>query len=513
LNFPTQDQIYRRLLAMAWLAQRRDLNYQNQTALLAALSNLDRSGPAAEAHPALDQRLARLLEAAPKTLATGPSERRAVTQARTWLEQGVAALTANECGLALCPDGFGPLLSAWGDLTLLNRKKIAFLNSRTPRRLSPRDRWLRRTITLAEAELAPANTVLVSGYGNYPYELSCFLAARRQTGLIMVCDGTLPLAGPEAIRREFLHRYQPLFSTGGTLVISGVTPGRPPARQACQVMRDELVAALADLLFGVEIRDRGNMFRLLDAGLTQGGRVAVLDAAENDRATAGNRRLLLRGARPISVPKLPLAVPQSPPPPVPSGTTLVRNLPDLNHFLFHFTRSCPGPWPGQDLRDFYRSLVEEDPAASHTALDTLFRILTEKRIRAGCRLTRKKIPAVSLTACSPAELDDLIHWRPALGRWTMEPFGLGVAREAAVAQGAEPVLYGDEELWRRLPPARQFLFQLHQDHQMDWTREKEWRCPGDLMLDGLGRENLLAVVPRGWEHQVREFFQGRVIAV
>ena len=497
---------------MAWLAGRRDLDHGNRAALMLSIPEFNQHGLTSDDPLAVCSQVARHLAAETKSSATNRSVLRAEARARAWLEQGVTALTATECGL---PESgsYSPLLSAWGDLSLLDNKKVALLNSRKPRGISPRARWLKRTVTVAASELALSANVLVSGYGNCSYELSCFLAARHRAGLIMVCDCPLPLTGPGEVKKKFLLKYRSLFSNQGTLVISGFSPGRSPSRKEAQVMRDELVAALADTLLGVEIREKGNMFRILDLALEKGRRVAVLDTPETGRETAGNRRLLLRGARAIPVQDFPQASPQYPTPPARPRATMARNLPTQKTYLFHFTRACPGPWPGQTLDDYYRSLVEEDPAAGHSALDTLRRILAEKRIRAGCRLTRRNIPAVSLTACSLAELDHLIRWRPALIRWTMEPFGLAIDKEAAMDQGAQPVLYGDEECWRRLPPQRHFLFQLHQAGQIDWTREKEWRCPGDLVLEGLAQDQLLAVVPAEYDDEIRDFFEGRVIAV
>jgi len=72
-----------------------------------------------------------------------------------------------------------------------------------------------------------------------------------------------------------------------------------------------------------------------------------------------------------------------------------------SRYLIHYTRACPGPWPGQKIMDYCRSLVRGDKDSMHTAFDTLMRIIRERRIRGGARLTRGNCPVVSFTECAP----------------------------------------------------------------------------------------------------------------
>jgi hypothetical protein len=169
--------------------------------------------------------------------------------------------------------------------------------------------------------------------------------------------------------------------------------------------------------------------------------------------------------------------------------------------LTHFTRECPGPWPGQSRGDYYRGLVEGDASAAHTAFDTLNRILEEKRIRCGMTLIRGSAGVVAFTSAGLCHVHSLMRWRRGLGRWTFQPYGLMVDRKALRDRGARPVVYGDDHVWRRLPARHRYRFQKRRSTAGAWSKEKEWRLPMDLILDGLTEKEMCILVPSGSEAQ------------
>lgn len=177
---------------------------------------------------------------------------------------------------------------------------------------------------------------------------------------------------------------------------------------------------------------------------------------------------------------------------------------DLSGYLFHYVRSCPGPWPGQTIADYCRSLAEGSPESRHTAFDSLQRILSEGTTRGSNRLTRGPLPVVSFTERPPGELEAIIRWRPGLIRWSFEPYGIGVPKEILGKLGARPVIYGDEGALGRLNKDERLFFQFRKTDGADWSGEKEWRLIGDLDLGLISPERLLVLVPSVHEAQVIE---------
>jgi hypothetical protein len=87
----------------------------------------------------------------------------------------------------------------------------------------------------------------------------------------------------------------------------------------------------------------------------------------------------------------------------------------------------------------------------------------------------------------------MIQWNAALVRWTFEPYGIAISKEALIHAGAAPVIYTHGDEYTRLPPDERYRFQIHEPPDKDWTREKEWRIKGDLLLDRFSRDDLIVV--------------------
>jgi hypothetical protein len=153
--------------------------------------------------------------------------------------------------------------------------------------------------------------------------------------------------------------------------------------------------------------------------------------------------------------------------------------------LYHYTRSRPGPWPGESYEEYLASLLRGDPLSGHTALDTLSRILSEGTLRASGELIRGRRPVTSWTSIAPGELDSIRHWNPALLRWTFEPYGLALPRKRLVEAGARPVIYGNDRVYEKLKDSDRFRFQRCQGLRFDWKREREWRAERDFELERL----------------------------
>jgi hypothetical protein len=176
---------------------------------------------------------------------------------------------------------------------------------------------------------------------------------------------------------------------------------------------------------------------------------------------------------------------------------MIRRLDEIRweRYLYHYTRSCPGPWLGEEDRDYLLSLLDNSPLAGHTALHALIRILKERRVRGSSRLVRGNDAVVSFSSRSPQEIGKMRQWNPALIRWTFEPYGLALSRKLLKNFGARPAVYAKSETYHRLPHAERFRFQRHEPPRCSWKHEREWRLPHDLSLEGISREDYFVFIP------------------
>ena len=167
-----------------------------------------------------------------------------------------------------------------------------------------------------------------------------------------------------------------------------------------------------------------------------------------------------------------------------------RLLPE-GEWLVHCTRACPGPWPGQSLRQYRDELmlaksqvIERGPEA------VLRRIVRSGRLVGGAVASRGDQPVVCFSAVDLGELLRRRTYRSHLKRWDYLPFGIAVRRSGAADAGLREVSYvtgkpADGEPWWRVSsgPSGQ------------WRAEREWRGAGDLLLDRLATRDVCLFVP------------------
>ena len=168
--------------------------------------------------------------------------------------------------------------------------------------------------------------------------------------------------------------------------------------------------------------------------------------------------------------------------------------------LTHWTRRRQGPWPDQGPADYLDDLILDRHGADHSAFAALWRIVQHRRLVATSDLIRGAAPVVCFTQVPLAEWTDRRSFRPHLSRWDFEPFGIRIQRSWLSARGAEAVRYGDQDLWDALPEHQRPFFQKRftrndQGHTIDWSIEREWRHPGDLLLDELPSDSAQLFVP------------------
>jgi len=361
----------------------------------------------------------------------------------------------------------------------------------------PYDRWLQATRACVDAA-AEGGYALVSSLGSMQYNWVSFLAAKRKLPLILVVDGPIPAGVSDDYIRSGMGWFPGLFDPSRTLIISPFSEDSAPGKKLRGPIRDAVIASMSHALWVAEIRAGGVMEKVVNQAAEEGRRVSVFRPDRFDPQTAGNKRLLEKGSVTGFNPALRPSEPGGK-----SNTTPERRLVTASagafegrgEYLFHFTRSCPGPWPGQSWEEYLSSLDNAEPGASHSALDTLGRIAGELRIRGGSRLIRGDQPMVSLTECAPQELTGLIAWNRSLIRWTFEPYGVAIRKDALERMGARRVIYASEDEYKALSPKDRLFFQLHNPPRTDWSREKEWRVRGDIDLSAFAKNEVMLVTP------------------
>ena len=168
---------------------------------------------------------------------------------------------------------------------------------------------------------------------------------------------------------------------------------------------------------------------------------------------------------------------------------------DTGDYLLHWTRRRVGQWPDQSVEQYLDDLIFGNSSSEHHAVAALGRILTMQRLIAANDLTRDERAVVSWSAVRMDQLRERRIFRAHLARWDFELYGLGIKRSVLLAQGARPVIYGDEGDWAPLNEADRPFFQLSNTDSTDWKSEQEWRTLGDFDLKQIRAEDAVVFVP------------------
>lgn len=354
----------------------------------------------------------------------------------------------------------GVSLQTRGELRLLSRpKRRCFLLSRGERVPHPNAGWFPALLEGVLRSLQAGETLVV-GLDRIPWETALRLYVKRGgPAAVVVLDR--PLDAP-------LVRERGAFLPPSVLLISAeaTAPRTAAQRRAALLRRDLLLAELADRAWRLRVRRDGHTARAEEILRQRGARIEELcfpDGRTAAKRSAAAEKIVWEDFRPY--------------PPA-----------EKNNWLLHYTRAPNGPWPGEPRPEYIDWLI--GALAPRTDLDTLVRILAERRLRASGRLVRGRVPVVSFTAAEPRELAGVVSWRRGLGRWNFRPYGVAVRRDILRERcEARPVRYLSPEKMDALPPAEQVFAQPR-----EWAAEKEWRVRGDVRLSELPAEAWRPVV-------------------
>lgn len=259
----------------------------------------------------------------------------------------------------------------------------------------------------------------------------------------------------------------------------------PPLADAAESLgidvpaRDRALVLLGDEVRALSVRTGGVVARLLDARRGEGARYEASVSIVADLRDDNEGQ--------IAAPAPPIGASGGGDVPWPA--------------LLHCTRRHEGPWHGQSDDEFLDELICESPERDRSPLATLMRLVREERLRASGAAIRGAAPVVCFTDANLAELPLLRRFRNHRRRWDFEPFGLAIRRAWLAGRGARPVVYGDDELWNKLPVDERPWFQRRWTRRdaagesIDWSVEREWRCVGDIDLRELPTDSAAVFVP------------------
>ncbi|HMK37180.1 MAG TPA: DNA-processing protein DprA [Desulfomonilaceae bacterium] len=480
------DRIPAALFAAAILASGSGLDYRTRLAIISRMSSYSCES-VEQAHEALRE-ITRGMSVPLRRVCPASRLRAAAIAAEEWAENKIFVLTRHDLAAAEAYTADLPeALFAFGDRSLIQTRAAAILNSRKPRRTTPHDDWITATRNLVQGALREKFTI-VSSYGTIPFSMVSHLAFGMP--LIVVCHEELPFMN-SAQAEKFRSRYGDLFQWDKTLFISPFPPATrlPPKVRA--VERDNMVGALSSALLVAEVRPGGIMDNIVRTAEKKGRKVIRYAGSPETRfAMRTNRQVVIGRSSPC-----------------PQPFPLYDEFATKKSRLVHYTRACPGPWPGQTVADYCRTLEEGCTGSSHSGYHTLRRILEERVLRGCARLTRRAHPVVCFTECGPEEVSRLMAWRRGLIRWSFEPYGIAFPTKDLFESGVRPVIYAVEEAFQDLSEDLQHLFQPDCSGRTGWAAEKEWRIRGDLVLTESLRKDMVVLVPSSDEAEAiaREF--------
>ncbi|HWO57562.1 MAG TPA: hypothetical protein VNN55_08345 [bacterium] len=329
--------------------------------------------------------------------------------------------------------------------------RVAILNSRQSKTPVGDDPWVRQTCRAVQ-HTASQGGVVVSSVGLNTWELVTWLGGHLRAPLRLLVPTTM--RGEE--RTGILRRFA---LDSSTVEFVEVPAESSRSAKSWWNARDRAIVAQADRIVPVSVRHDGTLAQLLagatDREIDPQFRVPYNLRSHHERVRLDSSRLN----------------------------------PELQtwsgDWLIHWTRACHGPWPGESDADYYADLVNSTGEYCRSAIRTLARIVREGRIRGSAWRIGARATVVAFTALPPPESLSLVRWRPRWSRWSFEPYGIAIRRDALMAAGARAVQYVDERQWRALPDDAKPLAHRRGKKSDIWPAEREWRTAGDLSLDQL----------------------------
>jgi hypothetical protein len=365
------------------------------------------------------------------------------------------------------------------------RMKAVILNSRQGARPVGSDGWICNTLAAVKDAVSHGYCLLTS-VGMNSWELVLYLASKHR----MPQKILLPLGRNNSINaaQEYYTRQ---FQLDKALVewdfIS--TEKSQKDDHLFQQMRDKKVIEEFDVIYPISIRPDGNLGYLIKSARSSGRKL------NDDFQTgySGNPRV---SKMIIDYEKLDFRINQ-----------------EFDNWVIHWTKTSNGPWPGETMFDFYEAIINSSEEYPRSGLDTLIRILSEKRLRASSRHYRKDFRGVAFSSLIPVDAARLMRWRARYHEMTFEPYGLAISQGASQKIGIKKVFYGNPEMFGYLEEENGPYFQSIGTKGY-WIPEKEHRHIGDVDLSAIPQDDIIVIVWKKKEiEKVSSVFNGRIISL
>jgi len=353
------------------------------------------------------------------------------------------------------PDYFGPPFP---------RPFASILNSRQnkmPRGFEP---WVEMTLDAAK-HIAKSGLTALTSLGTHPWNLAVWAISEFGGAQIIVLPKFADEHSEKIVDNTILNFSLNPEKTAFILYPTQVSASLP---KHAWLERDRIIFETSNAFFPVSLRPKGNMESNLENALNLG------------KAVDSRFGCNYAPAKPLRMPQIELSS---------LGNQLA---PESWDYLTHWTRSFATPWPDETLADFYRGIVNSEGDYARSALASLRRIISDQRVFAGDEHARRGERFASFTELPPAEAIKLMKWNPRQMRYTFEPYGIAIRRNAAEKFGIKKVVYGTEYDYQHISDSEKPFFQI--SGKGNWNREAEWRFLGDVTLADFSRDDLLLIV-------------------
>jgi hypothetical protein len=338
-----------------------------------------------------------------------------------------------------------------GNRDLLHPRRVVHLISTGPKHPTGRTPWVVAARQAVHASDYPSE-VLLTSIGNKTWEFQAWVASESEIPQILILPSR-PGQDLLELTEELVEQLN--LPEGRWAVLAyEVAPGQLRGK-GWQLERDRVALNLADRIVPLVLRPGGKLEHLLKE-------------KADPKAVDWSRKLEWeppkRAERRFRF----------------NPTDIEERIDPLHRdHLIHWTRASDGPWPGETLADYYRALSKSEKEYPRSGRATLNRILRESRLRGSAWKIRGGQPVVAFSALPPSQAIALMRWRKRYARYSIEPYGVAIDKQAALEVGIRPVSYvGGGRFDGTRPP---YLLQ-GAGEVGDWPAEREYRHPGDLDL-------------------------------
>lgn len=357
----------------------------------------------------------------------------------------------------------------------------SILLSRQARRPQHQDWWLHATNAVCKWAGSKKMTAIVGG-GLIQLDFArwCAHSFGKVIFVDITCAGGRKNSSPTCADKWFDKRIE-------------LSPNSKMTLQELYLARDKVIADLSDIIIGIAVRKGGVMEQIGKQAIRNGKRVIVLAPPIRKRCYEGNFALLDAGAEILEIPvcapetgKKNVFFPQS------QGKILNEK---LNGWLWHYTREHIGPWHEQSWDSYFEGLILGAPDSSHSAFDSLMKIIEEERIRSSGKLIKGGEPVVCWTSTSPFKILSRRSYRKALARWEFHPYAVAVKLSMGEKLGIKPVICVSSYNYKSIHHDQRYLYKrLATNGKNKWAELDEWRYRGDFLLtDILPSDGLVLV--------------------